>query len=231
MLISGELCEKNRQTCSSSKLFYINQILTPKGQFFMRVKFKQSVLTALAFWMLWGIYPLHAQFDRDGAWSNEHSHKHTVLAEFPFWKNDVVLGLTYRKSVVHQKFLGFTVSFYGRPFGKDILLSADKNYYFQLKEFRYILAGGFDKKFWLSNKLDAFLGAAMGVSFVNYRGAIDGGEWKGYQIEKKQGLTPVIRAGMTYKFNRNIFIRMGYQYMDMKTVDGHRLLFAFGGQI
>jgi hypothetical protein len=172
-----------------------------------------------------------AQFDRSGAGTNEKAHQHSVMAEFPVWGDDIGLGITYRKSVMHDKFLGFTASFYGRPFGKDILLKVGPRYYFQLKEFRYILAGGFDKKFWINNKLDAFIGAAMGLSFVNYRGAIDGGEWKGYDIEKKQGLTPVIRAGFSYKFNRIAFIRAGYQYMDMKTTDGHRILISIGAQL
>lgn len=172
-----------------------------------------------------------AQFDRSGAGTNEKAHKHSVMAEFPLWNNDAGLGLTYRKSFMHEKFLGFTVSFFARPYGKDILLKVGPRYYFQLKEFRYILAGGFDKKFWINNKIDLFIGAAMGLSFVNYRGEIDGGEWKGYDIEKKQGLTPIVRAGFSYKINRVAFIRAGYQYMDMKTVDGHRVLVSIGGQL
>lgn len=175
--------------------------------------------------------PAMSQFDRPGAATNEKLHKHTVMAEFPVWDDDIALGITYRKSVLHDQFIGFTASFYGRPFGKDILLRVGPRYYFQLREFRYILAGGFDKKFWINNQMDIFIGAGMGLSFVNYRGAVDGGEWKGYDIEKKQGLTPVVRAGFAYKFSRIIFMRAGYQYMDMKTADGHRILISIGGQL
>ena len=174
-----------------------------------------------------------AQFDRSGAKTYENSHKHSAYFEMPFGvadQGDLSLGLTYRRSVSGEKFLGAFGSFYARPYGKAVLVKAGPRYYFQTKEYRFILAAGMDKKWWINNRFDAFLSAGLGVTFVDYRGTGEG-VWKGHKLEKKEGLTPVISGGLSYKFNRYVFIRSGYQYVDNRTSAGHRVYVALGGQL
>lgn len=174
-----------------------------------------------------------AQFDRSGAKTYENSHKHSAYFEMPFAvidQGDLSLGLTYRHSISGEKFLGVAGSFYGRPYGKAVLVKSGPRYYFQLKEYRFIIAVGLDKKWWINNKFDAFMTAGLGFSFVDYRGTGEG-VWKGHQIEKKEGLTPVINTGLSYKFSRFVFLRSGYQYVDNRTSAGHRIYVAIGGQL
>jgi opacity protein-like surface antigen len=173
-----------------------------------------------------------AQFDKPGAKTHEGSHKHSVYFEMPFGvvdQGDLSLGLTYRHSISGEKFLGAFGSFYARPYAKAVLVKSGPNYFFQTKEYRFILAGGLDKKWWINNRLDAFVSAGLGITFVDYRGTGEG-VWKGHQLEKKEGFTPVITGGFSYKFTRYVFLRSGYQYVDNRTSSGHRIYLALGGQ-
>ena len=173
-----------------------------------------------------------AQFDRGGAATYESSHKHSAYFEIPFGvtdQGDLSLGLTYRHSISGEKFLGVFGSFYGRPYGKAVLVKAGSHFFFQTKEYRFIIASGLDKKWWINNHFDAFMSAGLGITFVDYRGTGEG-VWNGHKLEKKQGLTPVVNAGFSYKFSRFVFLRTGYQYVDNKTSAGHRIYVAVGGQ-
>lgn len=175
----------------------------------------------------------NAQFDRGGAMTYEKSHKHSAYFEMPFGvldDGDLSLGISYRYSVSGDKFLGVFGSFYGRPYKKAVLVKSEPHYFFQLKEYRFILATGLDKKWWINNRLDAFLSAGLGFTFVDYSGTGEG-VWEGHQIEKKEGFTPVINAGFSYKFSRFVFLRSGYQYVDNRTSAGHRIYLAIGGQL
>lgn len=174
-----------------------------------------------------------AQFDRGGAKTYENTHKHSAYFEMPFGvldDGDLSLGLTYRHSISGEKFLGVFGSFYGRPYGKAVLVKSGSHYYFQLKEYRFIIATGLDKKWWINNHLDGFLSAGMGLTLVDYSGTGEG-VWKGHKIEKKEGITPVVGAGLSYKFTRYVFLRFGYQYVDNRTSAGHRIYLALGGQL
>ncbi len=173
---------------------------------------------------------LWAQLDRDGAPGYEKRHPHMAMFETPFFNNDVALGATYRYTVHPGQMIGVTVSAYFRPFGKSILLKSAPHYYFQLKEYRHTFAVGLEKKFWVNNRLDVFVGGALGLSVVDYRGTGEG-VYEGHQIVKKDGLTPIIKGGIAYKFTPFVYMRAGYLYTDMKTVDGHRIYFAIGGQL
>ncbi|HMY36335.1 MAG TPA: hypothetical protein PLL93_05110 [bacterium] len=184
-------------------------------------------------------YPsgLRAQFDRGGAMSYENRAKHSAYFEMPFrlpgfgGKNygDLALGGTYRHNINGNQFLGVFGSFYGRPYGKAVLVKAGPRFYFQAKEYRYVIAGGLDKKFWINNKLDLFIGAGIGVTFIDYRGT-SSGIIDGHKLEKKEGWTPVVQAGFSHKFSRFVFIRSGLQYMNMRTIPGLRFYAALGGQ-
>lgn len=171
-----------------------------------------------------------SQFDRGGAKTYENSHRHSAIVEVPFIHNDAAIGLTYRYSISGDKFLGVFGTFFARPYAKAILLKSAPRFYFQLQEYRFVLAGGLDKKIWINSRLDAFVGGGLGITLVDYRGTGEG-VFMGHQIEKKQGLVPVVRAGVSYKFSRYAFLRMGYQYFDAKTCDGHRIYLGVGGQI
>ncbi len=176
---------------------------------------------------------VYAQFDKPGAKTYEKSHKHSAYLEMPFGvvdQGDLSLGLSYRHSISGEKFLGVFGSFYVRPYGKAVLVKSGPDYFFQTKEYRFILAGGLDKKWWINNRLDAFMSAGLGVTFVDYRGTGEG-VWKGHKLEKKEGFTPVITGGFSYKFTRYVFLRMGYQYVDNRTSSGHRIYLALGGQL
>ena len=192
----------------------------------------QKTFTVLVFIFLLAS-SARAQFDRSGAKLYENSHKHSAYFEMPFGvtgQGDLSLGLTYRRSISGEKFLGAFGSFYARPYGKAVLVKAGPRYYFQTKEYRFILAAGIDKKWWINNHFDAFLSAGVGVSFVDYRGTGEG-VWKGHKLEKKEGFTPVISGGFSYKFTRYVFLRTGYQYVDNRTSPGHRIYVALGGQL
>jgi hypothetical protein len=170
----------------------------------------------------------YAQFDRGGAMNNEESHRHSLLAEMPLrtWSThdkDFNLGLTYRYSISGEKFLGIFGTFYARPYGKSVLIEIRPHFYYQVKEYRYILAAGLDKKFWLSSQWDLFLHAGLGYSFADHSGTAS--------ADTKNGITPVVNGGVSYKFNRYIFFRAGYEVVDIRTVKGNRLYFAIGGQI
>jgi len=168
---------------------------------------------------------LRAQFDRGGAQTYEASHKHSFLAEIPLrtWGDaDFALGATYRYSLNGQKFLGLFRTFYGRAYRKNVLVKVRPHFFYQVKEYRYIIAGGVDKKFWLHDRWDAFVGGGMGYTFADHRGAA--------KIDTKNGLSPVITGGLAYKFTRYVFMRMGFQYVDMRTIDGGRIYLAVGGQ-
>lgn len=176
---------------------------------------------------------LFAQFDRSGAQTYEKSHKRSLYFEMPFGvtdQGDLSLGLTYRHSISGEKFLGAFGSFYARPYGKAVLVKSASHYFFQLKEYRFILAAGLDKKWWINNRIDVFLSAGMGITFVDYSGTGEG-VWKGHQIEKKEGITPVAGAGLSYKFTKYVFLRSGYQYVSNRTGSGHRIYLALGGQL
>ncbi len=147
----------------------------------------------------------------------------------PFRTHDIALGGTYRHSLNSDNFIGAFVSFYARPYGKAILLKSGPNFYFQLKEYRYVTAVGLDKKIWINNHYDVFFGGGVGLALVDYRGT-GTGVYRGHKIVKKEGLTPLAQAGVSYKFNRWILIRIGGQYMDMKTTKSFRTYAVAGGQ-
>jgi len=171
-----------------------------------------------------------SQFDKGGAQTNEQHHPHSVWFDVPFNHEDVALGIVYRYSVHADQFLGIFASFQGRPFGKKILLQDGPNFYFQLKEYRYVTTFGLDKKFWINNKLDIFIGGGVGIAAVDYRGTGEG-TFMGHQIEKKEGFVPVAKAGFSFKLNRYLFLRAGYMYFDAKTIGGHRVTAGIGGQL
>lgn len=173
---------------------------------------------------------LFAQFDRGGAMTYEGKHKHSFYLETPFRAADFAIGGTYRYSINSEKFLGITASFFGRPFGKSILVQHGRRTYFQWKEYRYVLAAGLDKKFWLNNRWDAFISASAGYTFADYRGSGEG-TFMGMNLETKDGITPVINVGLSYKFSRFVFLRGGFQYTDLKTVRGVRIYAGLGGQL
>lgn len=174
--------------------------------------------------------PVLAQFDLGGAKTYENRHRHSFWVDMPFNHEDFAIGATYRHSIVADQFLGIFGSFQARTFGKKVLVQDGPNFFFQLKEYRYLVTGGLDKKFWINNRIDLFIGAGGGFTFVDYRGTGEG-TFMGHTIEKKEGLIPVVRAGVSFKFSRYIFLRAGYLYFDAKTVGGHRAFLALGGQI
>jgi len=148
----------------------------------------------------------------------------------PFSHEDFGIGATYRHSLAADQFLGVFASFQARTFGKKVLVQDGPHFFFQLKEYRYVLAGGLDKKFWINNRVDFFVGAGVGFTFVDYRGT-GAGVFLGHTIEKKEGLVPLVRAGFSYKFSRYVFLRVGYLYFDAKTIPGHRVMLGLGAQI
>ena len=170
----------------------------------------------------------HAQFDRSGAMNYENAHPHALLIEMPMrtWSahdKDFNLGLTYRYSISGEKFLGVFGTFYARPYGKSVLIEIRPHFYYQVKEYRYILAAGLDKKFWLNNQADLFIRAGLGYSFADHRGTAS--------ADTKNGITPLVNGGISYKFSPYVFFRTGYEVVDIRTVKGNRVYFAIGGQI
>ncbi len=173
---------------------------------------------------------LFGQFDRGGAMTYESRHRHSALVEVPFLDHDVSIGAFYRYSISGERFLGLFGTFHARPYARAVLVQAGSHFYFQLQEYRFLLAAGLDKKFWINNRWDVFLTAGAGLTFVDYRGTGEG-TFLGHKIEKKEGLTPLVRGGLSYKFSRYVFVRFGYQYSDARTSDGHRVYVGVGGQL
>ena len=160
---------------------------------------------------------LFAQMDRGGAMDYEDAHRNSLYLEFPMrtWsrdEKDFALGATYRRSISTEKFLGIFASFYGRPYGKSILIEKRPHFFYQVKEYRYIFAAGLDKKFWINHNWDGFISAGLGYSFADHRGAAT--------IDTKDGITPLVNLGLSYKCSRYVFLRFGYQYVNIRTVDG-----------
>lgn len=180
--------------------------------------------------LCWMAPAVWAQFDLGGAKTHESGHPHSAMIDASFIHYDGAIGLTYRYSISGPKFLGIFGTFYARPYAKAVLVKAGPKFYFQLQEYRNILAAGIDKKIWINSRLDGFLAGGVGVAIVDYRGTGEG-VFLGHKIEKKQGLVPLVRLGLSYKVNRHFFIRGGYQYFDAKTADGHRVYVGVGGQL
>lgn len=172
-----------------------------------------------------------AQFDRGGAKTYESRYRHSAFFEVPFttWEPyDIALGGSYRYVVNGNKFLGLFAGFQGRPFGKKVLIYGGNNAFFQLKEYRYLLSAGLDKRWWLTERLDFFTAVGGGFTFVDYRGT-GSGTYKGHTIQKKEGWVPVVKAGFHYKISRFFFARFGYEYFDpMSISSGHRVYAGTG---
>ncbi len=169
-----------------------------------------------------------AQLDHGGAMNYENSHRHSFLFEMPMrtWSvhdKDLNLGISYRYSINGEKFLGMFLSFYARPYGKSVLVEVRPHFFYQVKEFRSILAAGIDKKFWLGNDADLFIRGGFGYSFADHKGTAS--------ADTKNGITPLLNGGASLKFSVHTFLRAGYEFVNIRTVKGNRLYFAVGWQI
>ncbi len=180
-------------------------------------------------WCVWAV-AVHGQFDLGGAKTHEKRHPHSFWLEVPFSNEDLAIGGVYRYSVHADQFLGLYAAFQGRPFGKKILLQDGPNFFFQLKEYRYVISAGLDKKFWINNRMDFFVGGGAGLTLVDYRGTGEG-IFMGHKIVKKEGFVPMAKAGFSFKINRYVFLRAGYTYFDARTLPGHRVSLSLGGQL
>lgn len=164
---------------------------------------------------------LKIEKDSEGIVKNETSNNSLPFVnlsfEMSFNTKDIFLGFDYNLYRNIEYLILFDMFFLFRPYRKTVFIEKSDNYYYQLKEHRFVAGLNVDKYFILIGSFGIYLSAGAGYTFGDFAGT------EMFNAESK--FIPTGGGGFVLNFSNNLYLKAGYQYLNVPDVPPNRMYF------
>jgi hypothetical protein len=151
--------------------------------------------------------------------------RHTLLFDGALTNSDPLVGGTYRYALAPNGNLGFFGTFAMRPQTKTVIDQIAPHFFYQREENRYLGAAGLDLVYPRQSVFGISASAGVGYSI---------GDYEGTRASPESGFTPLLRGGLLLRGRLGAgswgVLRLGYQYLDLKTSDPHFAYLSIGAE-